>query len=117
MDHLLDAFEQSGTRRGEFCRKHDVAVGTLDFWRKRRRLERGLVANNHPAARNVDVRSRAASNSRLVAVELVGLPEGPGSKAVGGGLAVVVSRGRKIEVSRGFDAVTLERLLDVLEQG
>jgi len=33
-----------------------------------------------------------------------------------GGLVVVMSRGRRIEVSRWFDATTLERLLAVLEQ-
>ena len=37
----------------------------------------------------------------------------------GGGrsrLAVVLSRGRRVEVSEGFDVATLERLLAVLEQ-
>ncbi len=29
---------------------------------------------------------------------------------------MVLSRGRRVEVSEGFDAVTLERLLAVLEQ-
>jgi transposase-like protein len=36
-DQLVDAFEVSGLRRREFCLKHGVVVGTLDFWRKRRR--------------------------------------------------------------------------------
>ena len=48
---------------------------------------------------------------RLVAVELAGE-----ENAAGGGLVVVVSRGRRIEVSQWFDAATLERLLAVLEQ-
>src|SRR6266404_3650749 len=35
VEQLVDAFESSGLRRREFCQKHDVAVGTLDFRRKR----------------------------------------------------------------------------------
>lgn len=87
-------------------------MGTLDFWRKRRRQERDKVASKRPGMWNKDVRAGVASGSRLVAVELAGLQE----NAAGGGLVVVVSRGRRIEVSRWFDAATLERLLAVLEQ-
>jgi transposase-like protein len=112
VEQLVDAFERSGLRRREFCLKHGVVLGTLDFWRKRRLQERGAIAGHRLGTQNADARAKAASGDRLVAVELAGLPVG----AVGGGLAVVVSRGRRIEVSRGFDAATLERLLAVLEQ-
>ena len=105
-EQLVDAFEVSGLRRREFCLKHGVVVGTLDFWRKRRREEQGPVASNPARTQNV------AARPRLVAVELADVPAG----AASGGIAVVVSRGRRIEVSRGFDAATLERLLAVLEQ-
>ena len=111
-EQLVDAFESSELRRREFCLKHGVALGTLDFWRKRRRQERDKVASKRPGMGNKDVRAGVASGSRLVAVELAGLQE----NAAGGGLVVVVSRGRRIEVSRWFDAATLERLLAVLEQ-
>jgi hypothetical protein len=111
-EQLVEAFESSGLGRREFCLKHGVALGTLDFWRKRRRQERDKVASKRPRMRNEDVRAGVASGSKLVAVELAGLQE----NAAGGGLVVVVSRGRRIEVSRWFDAATLERLLAVLEQ-
>ena len=81
--------------------KHGVALGTMDFWRKRRRQERG---------------TSTSGENRLVAVELAGLSERTRIEPAGGGLAVVVSQGRRVEVSRGFDAATLERLLDVLER-
>lgn len=110
-EQLVEAFESSGLGRREFCLKHGVALGTLDFWRKRRQ-ERDKVASKRPRMRNKDVGAGVASGSRLVAVELAGLQE----NAAGGGLVVVVSRGRRIEVSRWFDAATLERLLAVLEQ-
>jgi transposase-like protein len=93
VEQLVDVFESSGLQRREFCEKHGLAPGTLDFWRKRRREERGAV-----------------ESGRLVAVELAGATSS-------GGLAVVLPRGRRVEVCEGFDAATLERLLAVLEQG
>ena len=109
MEQLVDAFESSGLRRREFCQKHDVAVGTLDLWRKRRRLKQGVVAGHRLGARKVHSGAEVASSGRLVAVELAGT-------ATSGGLAVMLARGRRVEVSEGFDAATLERLLAVLEQ-
>lgn len=123
VEQLVDAFESSGLRRREFCRKHGVALGTLDLWRKRRRQERGEVASKRRQkheevagyrrkASGVPAMAGVESRVRLVAVEPAGAPASAGS----GGLAVVVSRGRRIEVSPGFDTATLERLLGVLEQ-
>ena len=109
VEQLVDAFEASGLRRREFCQKHDVVVGTLDFWRKRRRQKRGVVAGHQLRARKVHVGAEVASSGRLVAVELAGT-------ATSSRLAVVLPRGRRVEVSEGFDAATLERLLAVLEQ-
>jgi len=57
----------------------------------------------------VNARAEVGSDGRLVAVELAGA-------APSGRLAVVLPRGRRVEVSEGFDAVTLERLLGVLER-
>jgi hypothetical protein len=84
-------------------------VGTLDVWRKRRRQERSVVAGKRLGARQVSGGAEGASGGRLVAVELAGMP-------TNGKLAVVLSRGRRVEVSAGFDAATLERLLGVLER-
>jgi hypothetical protein len=103
------AFESSGLRRRVFCQKHDVAVGTLDFWRKRRWQKRGVVAGHQLGARQVHVGAELTNSGRLVAVELAGT-------ATSSRLAVVLPRGRRVEVSEGFDAGTLERLLAVLEQ-
>src|SRR5258707_4319531 len=78
VEQLVDAFESSGLRRREFCQKHDVAVGTLDFWRKRRRQKRGEVASHQLEARKVHAGAEVASSGRLVAV-------GVGGKAAQGG--------------------------------
>lgn len=109
VEQLVEAFESSGLRRREFCQKHEVAVGTLDFWRKRRRQKREMVAGHRLSARKVNARAEVGSDGRLVAVELAGT-------APSGRLAVLLPRGRRIEVSEGFDAATLERLLGVLER-
>jgi transposase-like protein len=117
-ERLVNAFERSGLRRREFCLKHGVALGTLDFWRKRRGLERERMVSAGSGTLNGEGRSKTpGGESRLVAVEVAGWPAWTESEAASGGLAVVLSRGRRIEVSRGFDAGTLARLLDVLERG
>src|SRR5260370_42218379 len=72
VEQLVDAFESSGLRRREFCQKHDVAVGTLDFWRKRRRQGRGGVAGHQPGAGKVHGGGGVASNGRVVAGGLLG---------------------------------------------
>jgi hypothetical protein len=105
-EQLVDEFAASGLRRREFCQKHEVAVATLDYWRKRRRERE---------RRNLD--SGRKVKDRLVAVEVARSSKDEGSNAGSGGLTVVVSRRWRIEVSREFDGATLERLLDVLEQG
>src|SRR5258708_4634512 len=65
VEQLVDAFESSGLRRREFCQKHDVAGGTLDFWRKRRRQKRGEVASHQLEARKVHAGGEVASSGRL----------------------------------------------------
>jgi len=85
-------------------------MGTLDFWRKRRRQKHGVVAGYRLRARKVRAMAEVGSSGRLVAVELAGT-------ATSGRLAVALARGRRVEISEGFDAATLERLLAVLEKG
>src|SRR6516165_5053872 len=59
VERLLNAFERSGLRRREFCLKHGVALGTLDFWRKRRGLERERAVS--AACRGTEERKEFAS--------------------------------------------------------
>ena len=53
-------------------------------------------------------------STQLLAVELAGM--GQTGQSENGGLTVVLASGRKIEVGRGFDGHTLERLVSVLEK-
>ena len=93
-EQLVAEYEARGWSGVEFCRERGVALGTLARYRKRGRQAQG----------------EAIGASRWLAVEV----SGPGPTA-GSGLAVMLSRGRRIEVGRGFDANTLEQLVRLLE--
>ena len=93
-DHLAAEYEASGLSREEFCKQQDMPLKTLARYvtRYRKQLADGKEAQ------------------RWVAVEVAG------NRGCGVELAVVLSSGRRIEVTRGFDAVTLRQLVAVLEQ-
>jgi len=93
---IVAQFADSGLNRSEFCRRHGLGLGTLN-----RRLKRMRGSNT-------------TASDGLVAVELAG-SELANECSDGGGLSVVLSGGRRIEVSAGFDAPTLQRLVALLE--
>ena len=97
---LVAEFESSGLMRQEFCRQRGLSIGTLD--RYRRRVHGGKRSMPAPMVAVEVVRSRAAEKSHDVDQDRP---------------FVVESRsGRRIEVRRGFDAGTLERLLTVVDR-
>ncbi len=98
MEKLVAEFEASGLRRDAFCQQRGLSVAALDKYRRR--------------VRQVPRRQAAP----MLPVELVSrTSEQAGSH--GDGVLVVESRsGWRIEVRRGFDAGTLERLLTVLDR-
>jgi transposase len=96
---LVGEFESSGLLRAVFCQQRGLAVGTLDKYRKR--VHGG----------------RQAGGSAFVPVEVdpSTARDVNGVARRDGGLVVELRRGRRIEVCRGFDARTLERLLSILD--
>jgi transposase-like protein len=95
---LVAEFEASGIQRNEFCRTHGIALSTL--LRHLKRHGSGV--------------GRAKAGNRLVAVELSGEePKRNSQRACA--LEVVLPGGRRIEVRREFDSVTLARVVKVLE--
>jgi hypothetical protein len=88
-------FEGSGLRQSEFCRKHGLALSTLQ--RQLRRLNPGKAQSHRLVAVEVASKERAGTNGNLC------------------GLEVVLAGGRRIEVRRDFDGETLLRLVEVLE--
>jgi hypothetical protein len=97
---LVAEFEVSGLMREAFCRQRGLAVGTLDKYR--RRAHEGKQSNGGP----------------VLPVEVVWSTMGNanGDRVRDGVLVVELGNGRRIEVRRGFDGGTLERLLTVLDR-
>jgi len=99
VEALVAEFEASGLMRAAFCHARGLAVGTLDKYRRR--------VQSKP-------QSRAGA---LLPVEVFSSPSRHAdSETHDGELTVELRSGRRIEVRRGFDAETLERLLTVLDR-
>jgi hypothetical protein len=96
---LVAEYESSGLSPSAFCRQKGMNRLTLEAYRLRQEK-----AGGKPHWGSVGWRWRY-----LVPV--------PGKAAEGSGLAVLLPRGCRIEISRKFDTDTLKRLLDVVERG
>jgi hypothetical protein len=97
IQQIVSEFKSGELTQKEFCRRQGLTLSTLG-----RYLSRGRTSSE-------------ANNHGLVAVELA-VKKG-GAKACGGcGLSVSVGSGRRIVVEAGFDAASLQRLVQVLER-
>jgi len=100
---LAFEYEQSGLTRRAFCLQHGLSPASLDNYRKLRR-------------RHSSSRQSSAADLGLVPVELIdcvspSLPQGPDA-----GVCLILSKGRRISITTGFDAATLVRLVAVLDE-
>ena len=87
VERLVAEYEASGLDRSAFCQQRGLSLSTLARYRRRQ----GQTA--------------AADEKRWLALEVSSAAAGAS------GLAVWLPGGQRIEVSRGFDADTLQRLL------
>jgi transposase-like protein len=98
---LVAEFRTSGLRQSEFCRIHGLTHG---------KLQRGLTRERIGSGSQGEVKT-------LVAVDLSEdealVQRGPEEGRCG--LEVILAKGRRIELSRDFDAVQLRRAVEVLE--
>jgi hypothetical protein len=95
IEQIVNEFKSGELTQVEFCRRQGLVLSTLGRYLKQLR------------------RSSATASDGLVAVELAGKKSD--TVPVGCGLSVVVGSGRRIVVEAGFDAATLQRLVQVLE--
>jgi len=96
---IVSEFATSGMPQSEFCSSRGISRSSLDrHLRKQRAQDQGSRAGNRLVA--VEVRTASVS-----------------SASSSSGLVLGLTSGRRIEVNRGFDAATLERLLTVLDKG
>ena len=93
-DQVAAEYETSNLTQQEFSKLKSIPLKTLARYMARQRREKG----------------DACRTGRWVAVE-VAEPNDSGSE-----LVVILAGGRRIEVKRGFDGETLQKLLAVLER-
>jgi len=100
IQQLVAEYEASALSRTAFCQQRGLSLSTLARYRRRQEQMAG----------------EAAEGKRWLAVELSG-NTAPASAEIASGLAIVVPGERRIEIGRGFDADTRQRLLAVVERG
>lgn len=97
IQQIVSEFKSGDLTQQEFSRRQGLTLSTLGRYLRQVRA------------------SSEASNGGLVAVELA-VKKGGGETCGGCGLSVSVASGRRIVVEAGFDAATLQRLVQVLER-
>lgn len=100
IQQLVAEFEASGLGRTAFCQQRGLSLSTLARYRERQEQKA----------------ADTEESKRWLAVEVSGSAAVAGGERASG-LAVVLRGGQRIEVGRGFDAGTLQRLLAVVERG
>jgi hypothetical protein len=93
---LAAQFEHSGMSRREFCKRHGLALTTLDYYRYR---ERRKKAGSPVSVRLLPVNVRSG--------------DGPVNRD---SVAVVLANGRRIEFRQEFTEAELAQLLRTVEQ-
>jgi hypothetical protein len=96
IQQIVSEFKSGDLTQKEFCRRQGLTLSGLGRYLSQVRA------------------SSEASNRGLVAVELA-VKKGGREPSGGCGLSVSVGSGRRIVVEVGFDAATLQRLVQVLE--
>jgi hypothetical protein len=101
VQQLVADFVSSGMRRSEFCQSRGLSFSTLDRHLKKLRWKRR--------------RRPVSPTGQFVKVELTA-KKSPTQHDATCGLAVVLPRGRRIEVHPDFNTSTFERLVTALER-
>ena len=100
VEKLVAEYEASGLTRDGFCQQRGLSVAALDKYRQR-----------------VQKWARAGAGPMLPVEVVLSTAQGSSCTARGACVLVVESRsGRRIEVGRGFDAETLQRLLTIVDK-
>jgi len=91
---------RSGISIREYCRRHRLKESQFYWWQRRLRLGRGEAGGPQPG-----VNGQAASFA-LVSEE---------AGTMDAGIELVLSRGRRLRITKGVDEVTLRTVLAALE--
>jgi len=93
-EQVVADYERSGLRRREYCEQHGIALTTLDYHVRRRRMIRAAA--------------------KLVAVTVTPAPTAAGEASGEPGFTLVLGNGRRIETSWSFDDNQLARLIRIV---
>jgi hypothetical protein len=109
-EECVTRWRKSGLSVREFCRREALAEPSFYGWRRElARRETG----EHPSRQPARPQSRrVAKRTTFLPVEVVAA----NFAAPAAGLEIVLPRGRRVRVRPGFDRLTLEAVLDILER-
>jgi transposase-like protein len=100
---LAFEYEQSGLTRQAFCQLHGLSPASLDNYRRLRNKQLGA-------------KQSAIADLDLVPVELIDCVSSSQPQGSDAGIFLVLTKGRRISITTGFDAATLVRLVAVLDE-
>jgi transposase-like protein len=100
VQRLVSEFGTGGLSRGEFCRLHGMRLSTLQRGLRRARTKPGDIQSD---------------GKKLVRVKVIGSGAADADREGRCAMAVVLAKGRRIELSRDFDAAQLRRVVEALE--
>ena len=103
----------SGQSVRVFCAEHQLLEPSFYSWRRIIACRDGDAT---PGPADSPDRNAPADRPAFVPVRIVAAPPTNGSAGGSAGLELVLGAGRIVRVSPSFDAVTLRRLLVVLEE-
>lgn len=101
---VASTYRASGLGRSEFCRRHGMALSTLNRHLQKQFQEEASLGNDD------DVRSPLVEVKVAAAVSPVCTGDRPCASTL------LLFNGRRVEVGDGFDDETLRRLVSVLER-
>ena len=100
VQRLVSEFGTGGLSGGEFCRLHGMRLSTLQRGLRRERTKPGDIQSD---------------GKKLVRVKVIGSGAADADREGRCAMAVVLAKGRRIELSRDFDAAQLRRVVEALE--
>ncbi|MBK1720505.1 IS66 family insertion sequence element accessory protein TnpA [Thiocystis violacea] len=103
---IVEGFPESGLTQAQYGARHAISVTSFHRWRER--LRQGADPRGPGALRNV------AEPVRLLPVEEV--HEAPMAPVAGSALTLVLANGVRLEVGTDFEARTLRRVLEILQE-
>lgn len=106
---LLGAVDRSGLSRRAFARSQHISENRLKYWARRLKWP--------PPGEAAGVEARGGTGASFVEVTVVSEPSAsPTAPQACQPLEVILDARRRVVVPVGFDAPTLERLLNVLDR-